>query len=58
MQKNESKTMFIRVLVTPNAKEAKVTKISNTDYEVKVDERASGISKLNSIDRFPNGNTQ
>ncbi|MHB2035747.1 MAG: DUF167 domain-containing protein [Nitrososphaerales archaeon] len=40
MQKNESKTMLIRVLVTPNAKEAKVTKISNTDYEVKVDERA------------------
>ena len=32
--------MLIRVLVTPNAKEAKVTKISETDYEVRVDERA------------------
>ena len=33
--------MLIKVIVTPNAKEARVTKTSETDYEVRVDERAT-----------------
>ena len=32
--------MLIKVIVTPNAKEARVTKTSETDYEVRVDEKA------------------
>lgn len=34
--------MLIKVRVTPNAKVAAVTKIDETSYEVKVDERAEG----------------
>ena len=42
MQKNKSivPVKVIRVLVTPNAKKARVTKVSETSYEVHVDERA------------------
>ena len=40
MQNNKSTSTLIKVLVTPNAKEAKVTRISDANYEVKVDERA------------------
>ncbi len=34
--------MLIKVRVTPNAREARVTKVSEENYEVKVDERAEG----------------
>ena len=37
---NESTSLLIRVLVTPNAKEVRVTKVSENNYEVRVDERA------------------
>ena len=39
MQKNKS-NLLIRVQVTSNAKKARVTKVSETSYEVRVDERA------------------
>ena len=32
--------MFIRVRVTPNAREARVVKVGEADFEVKVDEKA------------------
>jgi uncharacterized protein len=32
--------LLIHVRVTPNAKEARVTKLSESDFEVKVDEKA------------------
>jgi len=35
-------SMLIRVRVTPNAKEVRVTKTSEDSFEVKVDERATG----------------
>ena len=34
--------MLIKVHVIPNAKEARVTKLSETDFDVKVDEKAEG----------------
>lgn len=34
--------MLIKVRVTPNAREVRVTKMSEESYEVKVDERADG----------------
>ncbi len=34
--------MLIRVRVTPNAKEVRVTKTSEASFEVKVDEKAIG----------------
>ncbi len=34
--------MLIRVYVTPNAKEARVVKVGEDYYEVRVDERAVG----------------
>ncbi len=34
--------MQIKVRVTPNAREVRVTKVSEESYEVKVDERADG----------------
>ena len=34
--------MFIRVRVTPNAREASVVKVDEGDYEAKVDEKAIG----------------
>ncbi len=35
-------SMLIRVRVTPNAKEVRVTKTSEDSFEVEVDERATG----------------
>jgi hypothetical protein len=32
--------MLVRVHVTPNAREARVTKVGEANYEVKVDEKA------------------
>ncbi len=34
--------MLIRIRVSPNAREARVVKVSEGDYEVKVDEKAEG----------------
>jgi len=34
--------MLIRVHVTPNAKEARLTKVDEATFEVKVDEKATG----------------
>ena len=34
--------MLIRVRVTPNAKEVRVVKVGESDFEVKVDEKAIG----------------
>jgi uncharacterized protein len=34
--------VFIRVRVTPNAKEASVVKVGEAEFEVKVDEAATG----------------
>ena len=34
--------MLIRVYVTPNAKQARVVKVSEDYFEVRVDERAAG----------------
>ncbi len=34
--------MLIRVYVTPNAREARVVKVSDDDFEVRVDEMAVG----------------
>ncbi len=34
--------MLIRVLVTPNAKEVRVTKVDDASFEVRVDEKATG----------------
>jgi uncharacterized protein len=34
--------MLVRVHVIPNSKEARVTKLSETDFDVKVDEKAEG----------------
>lgn len=34
--------MLIRVHVTPNAREARVTRVDETSFEVKVDEKATG----------------
>ena len=34
--------MLIKVHVTPNAKQVKVIKVTETSFEVKVDERAEG----------------
>jgi uncharacterized protein (TIGR00251 family) len=34
--------VLIRVRVTPNARTASVVKVGETDYEVKVDEKAMG----------------
>ncbi len=34
--------MLIRVRVTPNSRQASVTKVGEASYEVRVDERASG----------------
>ncbi len=33
--------MLVKVRVTPNAREARVTKVDEANYEVKVDERAT-----------------
>ncbi len=34
--------MLVKVHVIPNSKEARVTKLSETDFDVKVDEKAEG----------------
>lgn len=35
-------SMLIRVHVTPNAREARVTRIDDSSFDVKVDEKATG----------------
>ena len=44
--------MLIRVYVTPNAREARVVKVSDDYFEVRVDEMAVGAERIRDFWRF------